>query len=376
MKTDDLTKAEWLEKRRNYIGGSDAAAAVGQSPYRSPYQLYQDKVGALIDEPSEAMTRGLALEPLVMHLYERRFGRPLTPGPWVVSKEHSFMAATPDAIDDGINSAVQGKTSSIWKRHQWGEDGSALVPPDYYLQCQHEMAVLGAHRNQLVVLFADTAVFRALGHMINAGMKLDMIAEFVEGQTQDPTAQTEFAHFPIARDDKTIELLIKGEQAFWQRVQDRDPPADVLAPEKTKDIIEAAGEQVLHLQAMRDAAEAKKRAETDYDAAKELVKIDIGENAGIMDPDIGKVTNKAGPERPVLNTREMFREIEDDYPSTYKDAEDNARVIVDEDILLAELKIALADQYAEYVEKHTVTTRKGRSVRPYWKKAKTKARKG
>lgn len=41
--TKDLTREEWLELRRNGIGGSDASVVMGKNPWRSIQQLWEDK---------------------------------------------------------------------------------------------------------------------------------------------------------------------------------------------------------------------------------------------------------------------------------------------------------------------------------------------
>ena len=43
--TKDLTREEWLELRRNGIGGSDASVVMGKNPWRSIQQLWEDKTG-------------------------------------------------------------------------------------------------------------------------------------------------------------------------------------------------------------------------------------------------------------------------------------------------------------------------------------------
>ena len=371
MKSARMSKVEWLEKRRGYIGGSDAAAAIGKSPYRSPYQVYQSKIGASVDESTEVMERGLELEPLVIRLYERSVNRKILPGPWVVSKDFAFMAATPDAIDDGINSAVQCKTSSAWVRHKFGDPGTPMVPIDYYIQAQHEMAVMGARRNQLVVLFADNDMFRALQHMLRAGMDLDKVAEFVELQHAREHSLTEFSVFPIERDDPTIELLVKGEEYFWrEHIEKHIPPADLLAPEKTSDVIKADDDSRKLLLAMKAAHDATKVSKQNYDEAKALVATAIGDNAGIFDPDVGKVTNKAGPERSNLVIADVLDELRRHAPGAYDLAEQSSRIIVDESLLLAKLKASFPDEYKAAVAKFTIKTRTGRSVRPYWRKVR------
>lgn len=45
VKTQELTRDDWLAVRRTGIGSSDAAAAVGLNPYMSPLELWLDKTG-------------------------------------------------------------------------------------------------------------------------------------------------------------------------------------------------------------------------------------------------------------------------------------------------------------------------------------------
>ena len=40
-----MDHALWLEERRKGIGGSDVAAIMGLSPWKTAYQVYQDKRG-------------------------------------------------------------------------------------------------------------------------------------------------------------------------------------------------------------------------------------------------------------------------------------------------------------------------------------------
>ena len=44
------SREEWLQARRNHIGGSDAAACVGMSPYKDNVQLWEEKMGLVEPE--------------------------------------------------------------------------------------------------------------------------------------------------------------------------------------------------------------------------------------------------------------------------------------------------------------------------------------
>ena len=40
-----MTREEWLEARKNGIGGSDAATILGLNPYKTTIELWEEKTG-------------------------------------------------------------------------------------------------------------------------------------------------------------------------------------------------------------------------------------------------------------------------------------------------------------------------------------------
>ena len=74
--TTDLPRDEWLAYRRKGIGGSDAAAVLGISPFMTARDLYYDKLGISAQADEEnwvAKEIGHLLEPLVPSISERQF---------------------------------------------------------------------------------------------------------------------------------------------------------------------------------------------------------------------------------------------------------------------------------------------------------------
>lgn len=73
------TREEWLAERRTGIGGSDAAAVMGLSPWRTPVSVWLDKTGRAAPQPeTEAMRIGTELEDYVARSYMRETGRKVT----------------------------------------------------------------------------------------------------------------------------------------------------------------------------------------------------------------------------------------------------------------------------------------------------------
>ena len=71
--TADLPEEEWLEYRRRGIGGSDAAAILGVSPFATARDLYYDKLKVVSYEDGESnwvqKKVGHLLEDLVAEIF-------------------------------------------------------------------------------------------------------------------------------------------------------------------------------------------------------------------------------------------------------------------------------------------------------------------
>jgi putative phage-type endonuclease len=81
VETKRLSRDDWLSVRRNGIGGSDAAAAVGLSPYMSSLELWLIKTGRDAelsrpnpDDTTEPVYWGTLLEPIVTAAYTKQTG--------------------------------------------------------------------------------------------------------------------------------------------------------------------------------------------------------------------------------------------------------------------------------------------------------------
>ena len=94
--TAQLTRLEWLEYRRKGLGGSDAAAVLNLSPFRTARDLYYDKLGIVTADDQAnwvALEVGTLLEPLVARIFAEKTGLKIyqricssthtTPGCWL-----------------------------------------------------------------------------------------------------------------------------------------------------------------------------------------------------------------------------------------------------------------------------------------------------
>lgn len=205
--TANMPEAEWLELRKQGIGGSDASAVAKASKYSSPVMVYMDKLGLYVGEKSDrvkmAAEFGHKLEPVVRQTFVEKINaeraeqgkRPLK----VVHRkaifahdEHNWMRTNLDGIvhDPDLGKGVfEAKTSHYMLRDEWdGED----VPNAYYIQCQHNMAVMNMDYAWLAVLIGGN----------------------------------DYRHYFIPRDQEFIDYLIMIQKSFWENhILQRIPPA-------------------------------------------------------------------------------------------------------------------------------------------------------
>jgi putative phage-type endonuclease len=190
-KTLDMPREEWLVLRRKGIGGSDAAAIVGLDRYRSPFDVYANKLGLKQEQPdNEAMRQGRDLEEYVASRFCEQTGKKVRRRNAILQHpEHLWMLGNIDRWVVGENAGFEAKTTSVLNRAKFSQ---GEFPPSYYVQCMHYMAVTGAERWYLAVLVLNKA----------------------------------FHIFEIERDEAEIEALITAEKYFWENhVLKQIPPA-------------------------------------------------------------------------------------------------------------------------------------------------------
>ena len=199
VKTTELSHADWLEVRRTGIGGSDAAAAVGLSPFKSQTELWLEKTGRGADLPkpdpndtTEPIYWGTLLEPIVAAAYTQQTGRRVRKVNAVLRHPTiPFMLANLDREVIGVPGLeiLECKTAGQFGARHW-VDG---VPEYVVLQVQHQLAVAEKQAADVAVLLC--------------------------GQ--------QLAVYRIERDDALIANLIALEAEFWRYVEtDTPPPGD------------------------------------------------------------------------------------------------------------------------------------------------------
>ena len=160
VSTLNLDKKEWLQYRKQGIGGSDAGAVCGLNPYRTAMQVYQDKTSEEIEEiDNESMRQGREFEDYVARRFTEATGKKVRrANAMFYHEKYPFMLVDVDRMVVGENAGLECKTASPY------------------------MAVCGAEAWYIAVL--------------------------IYGK--------EFKYYRIERDEEMIADLIRIEQDFWE----------------------------------------------------------------------------------------------------------------------------------------------------------------
>ena len=201
-----VNRDEWLKQRSKGLGGSDAGAVVGLNPYKSAYTLWAEKTGQIsnVVEENEAIRLGNDLEDYVAKRFAEQENKKIKRSSYCYqSKEFPFMRANVDRLIVGENAALECKTANPFKDGDYSND---IIPPTYYCQCLHYMAVCGFDRMYLAVLVFQKGFYT---YVIDRGN------EAVEAD---------------------IRALIKAESEFWKLVEDGTAP-DIDGSESTSNTL-------------------------------------------------------------------------------------------------------------------------------------------
>lgn len=181
--------------RSKFLGGSDSAAVMGVSPWKTPVQLWLEKTGQAAPEKVDVarerrFSRGKKLEPIVVDMVVdklRERGHEvevLARNARYQDAEHPFLACEIDfeLLLDGEHVNGDAKTVHGFARSKWGEAETDEIPIEYAAQFMHGLMVTGRRRCLVATLIG-----------------LDDVEVYW-----------------IERDDETIAAMREREISFWQ----------------------------------------------------------------------------------------------------------------------------------------------------------------
>lgn len=202
---------EWLEARKNYIGGSDASAIVGMNPYKTNNDLWEEKTGKVTskdisDKPF--VKYGNDAEPLLRELFKLdfpQFNVDYVENNMFINDRFPWAHASLDGWltdENGRKGILEIKTTEILQSMQ-KEKWNQRIPDNYYIQILH----------YLMVTEFKFAILKAQLKTVFDGV---------------PYIQTKHYFIERSEVESDIDYLKKKESDFWQYINSGKKPPLVL----------------------------------------------------------------------------------------------------------------------------------------------------
>lgn len=192
MAVNMISHNDVVTNRHEYIGGSDIAAIMGMSRWKTPLKLWTEKTQKL-PAPDlsnvEAVELGSDLEEFVAQKFSQKTGKSVRRAPkdyWL--PDYPYMRAHVDRLVTGSDELLECKTCSVFKKDEWENDD---IPQEYVLQVMWYLGITG----------------RKIGH----------IAVLIGGQA--------FKYKQIEFDQELFNQMVEAAKEFWQHVIEDTPPA-------------------------------------------------------------------------------------------------------------------------------------------------------
>lgn len=233
-----ITKKQ-IEKRRNYTGSSDAAAIMGVSPWRTPYDIYLDKTGKLENGKSSAAAEvGNAFEKGILTLAEPHLGKLLLNQFRVL--QGTRLASNCDALVIDTGKPVEAKLRRF--DDDFGEPGTDQVADDIIVQAHVQMLCTASDLCHIAAVLAAR------------GFKLQL--------------------FFVPFDKDIADTIIETTESFWNDYVLKDIPPEESQPSASvikrirrepKSVIDIPTELVEILQLKKAALKIAKKESEDAD---------------------------------------------------------------------------------------------------------------
>jgi putative phage-type endonuclease len=265
--------------RKHYIGGSDIAAIVGLDPWRSPLDVYLEKVGQGRDViVTEQMKWGMRLEPLILKGYAETTGRKLRRKlRLLVDRQHNFIAGHVDAITTQTpRRVVEAKAS----RSEWH------TPPDNYMaQVQWYLRITGLEIADIVALFGGSQL-RVYEIQADAEAQRELVEAAVEFWANHVLARVP----PAPRSEADVRKL-------WSAKTGKQVVASVEIEQVWQRLVEVAAEQA--------------RLEAEEKALRDQIAVVMQDATELIRPDGRVLLTWAEHERSTTNWKAVFQHFAD-----------------------------------------------------------------
>ena len=294
-------REDWLKLRTKGIGGSDVAAALGLSPWRTPVELWQDKRGESEPQPtSDSMHFGTILEDIVAKEFQERTGMKVQRVNYTFADgDDDWMRANIDRAI--VNPDISGNVRAV----KDPQAGKPFITTDAILECKTASAFSAAlwgdsqedeikagkivteHR---IPLYYETQV---QWYMRLTGIPVCYVAVLIGGN--------DFRMYKVDRNDEAISAIVEKCRVFWfdfVKAGVAPEPMDIddirhLYRREVGPMVEASAEAAIAIGEYRNLKGQAETIKKQMDAVATQIAGFIGENEGLLLDGKKAVTFKA-----------------------------------------------------------------------------------
>ncbi|MFA5924606.1 MAG: YqaJ viral recombinase family protein [Methylococcaceae bacterium] len=192
----------WRVWRSQGVSASEAAIIMGRSPYKTPWRLWAEKTGLVLEQSLDnnpLIRTGMLQEPAALHHFEEQHGVMLLPI-CAESERYPLMRASFDGLSED-NEPVE-------------------------IKCPHETTFVDVVLNREQSVAYQLYGCQVQQQILVAEAERGFLFFYHEGQTVE---------FAIQRDEGFIRALIETAMAFWSAVKsgrepNKDPERDLFLP--------------------------------------------------------------------------------------------------------------------------------------------------
>ncbi|MDK4680172.1 YqaJ viral recombinase family protein [Kingella negevensis] len=253
-----MTNKQFLQDRRQGIGGSDIAAIIGVSQFKTALDVFLSKTTEQPELKGEHLYWGHALEAPIAARFSEETGELIYRQPEIKKHpKHDFALANADGlIIDKITQQPIGileiKTANAFKTKEWSNEDDG-VPIEYIAQVQWYMEIFDVDFAYIAVLIGGS----------------------------------DYRHYRIERDRELAADLLARAKEFWENhVMKNVPPepqnaADVqkLYPQDDGEAQQADTETLIAYNELRRLKEQAKVLDEQITEREEMLKTKIGQRA-------------------------------------------------------------------------------------------------
>ena len=290
---------EQKEYRNKGIGGSDAAAVLGQSKYKTPLDIYKDKIGEGNDFNGNLSTAlGDYLETFIMDMYSDSTGIEFVkPDSSVemVHKDYPWMRCNLDFMSK--DRSIVGEIKYTSNAKAWGDEGTDEMPTEYLFQCAHNCIIAESFFGVKYNVFPCVVLIQGFGG--------PQIKEFF-----------------YKRNPKLEALIIQKEKEFWlEHVEKEIPPSATTLKDNNISIEQIIDEAVIADETTIDLYEQHKTINEEIKALKdqdEMVKVQIAKSMNEKTTLVNMDGDRLVTWKPQTSNRFDSKRLKIDKPDLYQ----------------------------------------------------------